>query len=259
MGEQFKTVVVINDVHVPFHDERAVALVFAYIGTLQPDMIILNGDILDFYQVSDFAKDPDRTVRLVDELRTARELLERLRDLVPKAEIVYIEGNHEHRLHRFLIKQAPELKGLRGLSVSEQLDLDDLGIRYIECPADQFIDTYLELVPGRLLVGHFKALRGNAGATAHALLDQYAASIIDGHCHSAGFAHKTLAGGKVVGAWENGCLCDLDPHYMRQRKWLHAFAVAYIPTDAAESHLFHVSQKLVLGYAFWDGDRLWRG
>jgi len=259
LGEQFQTAVVLNDVHVPFHDGRAVNLVLSYIGTLQPDTVVLGGDVLDFYQVSSFAKDPDRSVRLADELRIARDLLRRLRDLAPKARIVYIEGNHEHRLHRFLINKAQELCGLEGLTVADQLHLDELDIEYVPCEADRFIDTFIWLVPKRLMVGHFSTLRGNAGATAHALLDQYAVSIIDGHCHSAGFAHKTLAGGRIVGAWENGCLCNLDPHYVRQRKWAHSFCVAYVPRDEADSHLFHVSQKLILQYAFWDGDRLWRG
>jgi hypothetical protein len=254
----YKTVIVINDTHIPFHDERAMALVFSYIEAVQPQELVINGDWLDCYEVSDFLKDPARGKRLPDEVRQAVKYLRELRKLAPKALITFIDGNHEHRLHKYILRNAQALRGLRGLSIPEQLEFDALNIAYIHCEADRFIDTFKPYCDSRLLVGHFNISRNKSGYTASQLLDQYGTSIIQGHVHSVGSANKTIVDGKSVMAWENGCLCSLNPSYCIPRKWMHAFSVILIPTTPGD-HFFHVDQKLIINYSFFDGDRLWRG
>jgi hypothetical protein len=254
----YKAVLVINDTHIPFHDERALALVFSYIGALQPKEIVINGDWLDCYEVSDFLKDPARSKRLPDEIKQGVKHLRELRKLAPRALITFIDGNHEHRLHKYILRNAQALRGLRGLSIPEQLEFDELNIKYVHCEADRFIDTFVPFVDSRLIVGHFNSARDKSGYTAANLLDQYGTSIIQGHVHSVGSSNKTIVDGKSVMAWENGCLCSLNPSYCIPRKWMHAFAVVLIPTTPGD-HFFHVDQKLIINYSFFDGDRLWRG
>ena len=52
--------VVISDIHFPYQDDKAIKAALDFIKTNPVDTIILNGDILDFYDVSSFDKDPDR-------------------------------------------------------------------------------------------------------------------------------------------------------------------------------------------------------
>ena len=54
-GEVLK-VVCVNDLHIPFHNYNALTSVFDFIVDFQPNELILNGDIMDFYALSNFDK-----------------------------------------------------------------------------------------------------------------------------------------------------------------------------------------------------------
>ena len=55
----------ISDLQVPFHDPKAIQLTFDYLNKENIDSLFINGDLVDFYQLSDFQKDP--RVRKFDE------------------------------------------------------------------------------------------------------------------------------------------------------------------------------------------------
>ena len=52
-GKNYK-VACINDLHILYHDEKVIKLVFDCIVDAQPNQLVLNGDILDCYHMSDF-------------------------------------------------------------------------------------------------------------------------------------------------------------------------------------------------------------
>lgn len=247
----WETTVVFGDAHVPFHDPVALGLVYQFISDTQPDRVVINGDFLDCYRVSHFSKDPARGQSLAEEIKTGRDLLYTLRDIAPDTEIVYICGNHEHRLHKYIIDNAGELRGLDGLSIPEQLHLETLGIDWVPCKADKFIDTSIRM--GNLLIGHFDSAQQHSGYTARNLLDKYGLSLIQGHVHSMGCSNKTLADG-IVMAWEGGCLCDLEPMYCVPSKWAQGFVVVHQELDGT---FFHVEPILILDGRFFFGGRMW--
>lgn len=86
--------VVLSDIHFPYHDEKALKAVYNFLSNTHVDTIILNGDILDFYDVSSFDKDPDRINSLQKEIDMAQKFFKKLRSLAPKARIVFVKGNH---------------------------------------------------------------------------------------------------------------------------------------------------------------------
>lgn len=245
--------VVLGDIHIPFHDQRALQLVLAFLPTITPDVVVLNGDIADQYEISSFDKDPRRKASLVSELAEVESFLTLLREIVPKSRIVYIYGNHEHRFHKYLIREAPALVGLKGMSLREQLNLEKLNIEAVETHGDRFTDNYVRF--GNLLVGHFDKAHKNSGFSAKALLDEYGESLIQAHVHSVGSSNKTLESRQIMG-WEGGCLCDLNPLYTKQKKWAHCFHVVDMEQ---EGHFFHVQQVLLVNYQFLWGAELWRG
>mgnify|MGYP001350317366 CR=1 FL=1 len=250
-GEQWETTVVFGDVHVPFQDHDALSLVMRFIRETQPDQVIINGDFADCYEVSSFSKDPIRKASFVDEVLEVRAILTLLRESVRNARIKYVSGNHEHRLVRYLIDNAKALRGLDGLSIPEQFHLDKLGIEWIPCKGDKFLDTWTEV--GELMVGHFNMARAHSAYTAKGLLDQWGRSLIQAHVHSVGMSNKTLASGQIA-AWEGGCLCQLDPHYCVPRKWAHAFHVVH---RRKSGEFFHVEPVLILDGRFFYGGELW--
>lgn len=86
--------IVLGDIHFPYQDDKALKAVYKFLEQYPVDTIILNGDILDFYDVSSFDKDPDRINSLQGEINLAQKFFKKLRSLSPNARIVFIKGNH---------------------------------------------------------------------------------------------------------------------------------------------------------------------
>src|SRR2546425_4815917 len=126
-----KTELYFSDIHFPYEDKIAWALAKQVLTALKPDVLFLGGDIVDFYPVSSFDKDPARKQDLQKELdQTSAELTE-LHTAAPNAEVFYQEGNHENRLQRYLWKRAEELAPLRSLALPELLSFKKLDITWI--------------------------------------------------------------------------------------------------------------------------------
>jgi predicted phosphodiesterase len=121
---------VIGDIHGPWEDERAVDLFLYICKDLGVTNLILNGDILDFYNINAHGpKDPDVQTNLEDEIEWGRNFLARLKKELPKTKITYIFGNHEYRLDRFIMKNAPVFWNM--LRLDKMLELERLGIDWV--------------------------------------------------------------------------------------------------------------------------------
>ena len=213
--------VFVPDPHPPFHSEEACAVAVAFIREYRPDRVWFLGDILDFYQLSHFEQDPRRALDLQDDIDCARSLLARFREAAPDARAVLIRGNHEDRLRRFLwTAKNPALSSLRGLDVPALLGLDKLGIEYAERGRVRIAD---------FVIKHGDIVRPKAGYTAHGELEREGLSGVSGHTHRLGQVCLTTTRGPTGWA-EAGCLCDLDPPYLRgaTANWQHGLAYAYM-------------------------------
>ncbi len=108
-----KTVALIPDCHRPFHHKKAYALMIFVLKTIGIDAVYIMGDYLDFYYVNGHGpKYPGMVGHLKDEVEDGITGLDELDAVFPDAKKVYIEGNHEYRLARFIQNKAPELFGL---------------------------------------------------------------------------------------------------------------------------------------------------
>lgn len=103
-------IVIGSDIHIPFQDDEAVRAFVDYCTTLKPKYIVLNGDILDMYRLSKFAKGEGRNPKY--EIEMCRELLKTLRDACPDSKIFYVIGNHETRYEKYILERAPEIESL---------------------------------------------------------------------------------------------------------------------------------------------------
>ena len=111
-----KIAINIPDCHIPWHSASSWDLLMSIGGDLQKsagvDEINIMGDFADFYWCSLHPRLPEgmsvtETVR--DEIYQVIKKLKEIRRIFPDAVINFIEGNHEYRLMRWLIKKAPEL------------------------------------------------------------------------------------------------------------------------------------------------------
>lgn len=200
----------------PFHDESAIAVAHAVTRHVRPALIILLGDFLDFPAFGRFEQEPAFQTTTQAALDRAHRLLAQLRADCPDAEIRLIEGNHDRRLQKAIIRNAAAAFGLRQanvpeswpvLSVPHLLRLDELGVSYVEgYPAGA---TW---VNERLMCIHGHRYRSN-GSSASLVADDERVSAIFGHVHSIEARYRTRRtrdGAKVSAAWTPGCLCRID-------------------------------------------------
>lgn len=186
------------------YDPRLHDLVLAWLDVQKPTRMILSGDVTDMESVSRYGTTIGQMSALQQEVDRAYLVLRQYVQAAGSAcaERVWIAGNHEARLEKFLRERAPQVAEVsragetRGvLSLPYLCRADELGFHYIgEYPHAVYIAT------PRLSVRHGWIARQKSGATAHATLDHLQASVIVGHTHrqSLVFQTKHRVGGEPV-------------------------------------------------------------
>jgi len=227
--------VFISDVHLPYQDKASWHLTLKVIKELKPDLVFLGGDIIDCYAVSQYDKDPSRRLTLQQDLNYAYEELSRLRDILPeKSEVIFLEGNHETRLTRYLSSKAPELSSLESLQLPNLLRLESLRIKWIPNGTRMLI--------GKLWHLHGNEIAGGGVNIAKSKFDKLGNNIIFGHHHKIQSYTKRNYEGVVYGAWANGCLSDLQPDYAHFTDWILGFSII----EYGRTGNFHVEQVPII-------------
>lgn len=199
-----ETVVFVSDLHVPFHDTAAVAAALKLVKAVQPERVILNGDIADFFQLSRFNTSQQRLDSLQDEIDEANRIRQQFREAAPNAAILELDGNHDSRIRTYVAQNARPLASLTALEPDKLFRYKELGIKWFPGSGVRLRETFL--------VKHGTVTRGEAGASAKAELTLNGISGISGHTHRLATYRKA---GYSPKQWtEQGCLCRLDPDYI---------------------------------------------
>jgi len=210
----------LSDIHIPYEDPKALATALEFAEDVQPDILILNGDILDLASCSGHG-DANQALLLEQEIACGNEFLDDVRDRLPHTAIVYTEGNHETRLTRFVDKNAPSLAG--SLTVPKQLRLKERGIEWLPYGKVHFV--------GKLGFSH-GVFHGDQYAKQ--TLQRYGCSLVVGHAHRPQLYTQGTAGSNrpdaVRGVFGNGCLCPVDdvPYIKGPSGWTQGIFLAYV-------------------------------
>jgi predicted phosphodiesterase len=204
----------VGDAQFPFVDERSVALFHLAVREVQPDNVVLLGDMLDLPSLSRFQQRPEWVGSTNDAIEQYSEFLAQTRANAPNARITVVHGNHEQRLINYLARNASEVLGIRragqkmaALSIQNLCAYDDMEIEYV--------DGYPN---GTLwLEDNLKAIHGTnvkkGGSNAAKYLQEEPETTIFGHTHRIELAMRTDAtrfGRDVIRAASPGALCKLD-------------------------------------------------
>lgn len=172
------------------------------------------------------------------ELEEGRYWLGRIRDVVGNScDIEFIFGNHSWRWEKFILDKSRELHDLDNLSLEAQLHFDKYNINSTNYHGRE---QYYQW--GRLLIGHFNKVNKHSGYTAKNLLEDKSISLIQGHTHRMGMSAKRLFDRTIV-AYENGCLCNLHPDYVKVPNWQQGFSIVH---KHKKSDHFQVQQLFIV-------------
>lgn len=219
-----KKVLVLSDIHIPYHDVEAIKTALNEGKQQGIDTIYLNGDIMDFFMLSFHEKNPKNRPSLKNEIDMAREFFAYLRQEFPNVTIYFKPGNHEHRLERYLYLKAPELLDCEEFKLEILLGLAEFRIIYIS----KRIKTYL----GHLLIEHGDRMKGNGGVNpARSLYMRYKRHVLAGHFHRKSEHVEKVYDGSLVTSFSTGCLCELEPEYFEVNNHCLGFAIVEMDGD----------------------------
>lgn len=237
----------LSDLQLPFVDEPLLDAVVAFIADFKPHDIILNGDILDCYEISDFDKRPERQFSVQTEIEMAKAIMLRLKRYAAKdCRLWWIDGNHEERYNRFLWRRAAELAWAMP-DLSSLLELDSIAAGYV--PYGKHID-YLGFV-----FTHGNFVSAQSAYTAKRHLDRYRSSGCNGHTHRLGTYSVTDMHGRSHTWYEQGAICRRDLEYVRGvANWQQGFLVGTVAAGALHPQLIHVIET-DNGRGFFAGGR----
>jgi predicted phosphodiesterase len=217
-----KRLLVLSDIHIPYHSIDALTCAFDYAKDEKPDAILLNGDTLDFFGLSKFIKDPKKR-SVAHELQAFKELMEVLHKTF-NAQVYYKMGNHCERYEHFLWMKAHELVGIDEFDFSNILKARSEGIEIIK---DKRV-----IKAGDLSIIHGHEFGGSISSpvnVARGLFMRGKVSAMQGQSHATSEHTEIDMDGKITTTWSVGCLCELNPQYRPlANKYNHGFAIVDI-------------------------------
>lgn len=226
----------ISDTHATFLDPFAWHCFLVACRELDPDVIYLNGDILEGSQISRHPKIPGWSVPLTLEFEFARTMFEQIRSISPDADIVWGSGNHGlDRIAMYLTQVAPALAGLPNLRFDKLVNLDGLDVRLAQQGTIASPKAQEDELPGTVFHGFYQIFHGTCLGQTPYLGELRAAGMSgqSGHVHRAGLAYAT---NEVMGAhsWMStpmGCHERAGKAYLfkkRQTGWQKGFGICFL-------------------------------
>lgn len=221
-----KRILVLGDIHFPHPDDEAVACALGIARTWRPHEVWQLGDLCDGGQFSTHPRKSRlerRAVAWPAELNLAGAFWDEVHEVAPGARCHWLLGNHEARAERELL-DTPWGEGLYNL-VSPQrvvgasrkwLEVHEYGEAFDAWP----------MVAGGLYATH--AVDHGRHATASHLQTCAPWSVIHGDTHRPVQVFRTVPGlMRTQQAISPGCLCDLQPAWLRGRPsgWAHGVAL----------------------------------
>jgi len=223
----FKTAIIPPDIQIgyfrnrdgelePTHDEKALDICISMIAEMQPELIVLVGDNLDLPEMGKYVTYPAYAQTTQASIDRATMFCAQMRDAAPHARIIWLAGNHEERMPKYLVQNAAAAYGLRKGNIPESWPV--LSVPYL-CRMDEFDVEYKPGYPAadfwinkKLKIIHGDRVK-SSGSTAHVYLNNEKVSVIYGHIHRIETAFKTredYEGPKTVMAASPGCLARID-------------------------------------------------
>lgn len=232
------------------HDPAAWLLARKIIQDLKPDIVFWGGDIADCYSASRYQKKPRLSTpeafkAEMDYVR--QELFGFVKSLPESTEHIWLTGNHEQRIPKNVLTNAPWLMG-EIQSAEDRIGLSEINVKIVEdgYKIGKLAHFHGDLVPGTGRVN-----------TAKNKFDRLNMNMIFGHCHRFSEWIPRDQDHSYRGSWGNGCLHWLTAEYTKFPEWHLGFRVI----EYARNGTFHVSKVLIHKPSVWSpiAEAIFRG
>ena len=253
---------VVPDTHGCFAAQQALRALLEDAKHLNPKEVVLLGDHLDcggfLAQHHTMGYTSEATYSYEEDCAATNTFLDELQEICAGAEFHYLEGNHERRIEKYCITSAMrsgapdiqrEAEHLRQLYAVEQvLCLDKRKI-----PLYRQGQFYHDLgVPATIKLGKCHFTHGVSASinSAKIHVERFNGNVCYGHTHRCdSFTIRTVSQG-VIGAWNPGCLCVLQPLYLHQNvsNWSHGYGLQLVTSTG---DFLHVNIPIIEGKSYF--------
>lgn len=221
-GSDLRKMVVLPDTHFPLHDPKAMSAVITFLEEFKPDTVVILGDWFDFEAISRWDPVDLDTFTTMEEIHVGTRGLEQVRRAVgDKCEVIFLEGNHEERLAKYMIANCREMYGITDLYRLAKMDVLDI--------------KFIPVKNQPLRYGDVDFIHGSFTNKYHAFkhVDVYRRNIVYGHLHDVQRFSVANPNGEPIMGLSLGCLANKNQKYLKGRptNWTHALGVFYFSKD----------------------------
>lgn len=227
--------VIIPDSHGNHIDKKAEKAFLTDLKKIDPDEIVMLGDHLDcggLFNSHQRTYTNELQESYEDDCFAANEFLDNIQKAAPRAEIYYLEGNHEQHVERWAARTFTRRKDadamLEVYGPAKKLDLKKRGIRYFK-RSEQYMGISIQgtIKLGKSFYTHGISCSANA-AQVH--LNRFGANIVFGHTHRAQSVISRTVTSEGIGSWNFGTLAKLQPLYMHTNptSWTLGYGIQFV-------------------------------
>jgi predicted phosphodiesterase len=250
LEDMIKSAIILPDVHLTESLPEDYLPVRKFIQSFKPDKVVILGDFMDVASLSAWDRDKKRLMegrRFKKEVDTCNNELDYLQRCAKdkKQGVIYLEGNHEDRVNRYLDSN-PEMEGL--IELPNVLRLKERGIQWY---------PYTKQSQKTLKLGEMYFIHGlytnQYSAAKH--LQKLGCNVTYGHQHGTQTYMQNMAMQKPHIAYALGTLGDKAPDYLRGKpgNWINQFAVFFWDTKTGQFNMYPVN---VIKQSFvWGGKK----
>lgn len=222
-NKNFKSYLVIGDIHIPFQNDEAIKSVLSLMDDQPFDGIVILGDFMDMTPISHWLHEKSQNKslenkRMLSDYAKGNVLLDEIDKRLPAGcDKHFFMGNHE-RFYNDLIEKYPALEGL--LEPATELKLKERGYKIYPV-------NHIEWI-GKLAFCHGMFHSQNY-VRAH--IQAFKTNVIHADMHSPQMCFDNSPAKELaIAGYCIGCLCNTNPEYMQNRpnKWSHGFGIMYL-------------------------------
>lgn len=209
----------IEDQLVPIHDERALKVAQMMCKDLRPDEIINLGDTVDLASLSRFSPDSDHFQRtLGPSFQRIHDHYAQLRADNPDAKIVEVDSNHNTRLKKFFLKNAPDMYGFRRPGEDNQYpmftypymaNLGHVGVEWISGYGAAEYEYGEEYGKPSIIFKHGISVVSGGSTAAKESREHPYNHVVRGHSHRIESVYRTTRKGEYLGSFVVGAACKI--------------------------------------------------
>lgn len=227
---------IISDIHSLYCDSQALEVAINYLVQKDVNALLINGDLIDFYQLSHFQPQRSR-MHFQEEREWVIRFLKEMQLLFDN--VYFKQGNHEKRYQTYMNNNAPvifELPEFR--TINYLFGYDNSTITFI--PDSQRVKI------GKLNVFHGHEFGKGGGAIVNIGRRAFMRGLQNvavGHHHKTDSYSFKNFDNQISMGWAIGCLCQMNQAYAPVNQWNHGFATVELEDDKGN---FVFNNKMII-------------